>query len=408
MEVSLDVQEIPRLSIQWDWKDAFRNGEKAWIACSCLGKPSIYGELKYQEDESQSVQATERFQVLSLDNNSITVCHPDVNYTTSLISPSKVFTGIHKKCIRFIDISPGGGLCVTSSDDEELTVWNTSDGTKRCNLSSHISDVNCCKFFPSGEVVASGGADMTIRIWSAIDGTCPVTMKGHRGGVTDIAIVDKGRNIVSCSRDGTARLWDCGESRCLAVLASCSCPINGCALGSAQNVDLGNARKINRCEREVGTEGKLLLLAREDGILSGVGLHSRHMVFEFKSLSAFNCCAFLSEYEVCGGTEDGKLWILDVRNPGSPLAVVQHSKSPLLHILPFGNGGFLASSGDGTCFYRDVNQSRQDRKTSTWELIGPNCDPVYRICRHGNTVYTVCRDACIRKYMLSSNVCSNV
>lgn len=64
------------------------------------------------------------------------------------------------------------------------------------NLSGHISDVNCCRFFPSGEVVASGGADMTIRIWSAIDGTCPVTMKGHRGGVTDIAVVEKGRNIV--------------------------------------------------------------------------------------------------------------------------------------------------------------------------------------------------------------------
>lgn len=33
--------------------------------------------------------------------------------------------------IRFIDISPGGGLCVTASDNEELTVWNTSDGTRR-------------------------------------------------------------------------------------------------------------------------------------------------------------------------------------------------------------------------------------------------------------------------------------
>ena len=66
----------------------------------------------------------------------------------------------------------------------------------QCDLSGHISDVNCCKFFPSGEVIASGGVDMTIRIWSAINGTCPVTLKGHKGGVTDIAIVDKGCNIV--------------------------------------------------------------------------------------------------------------------------------------------------------------------------------------------------------------------
>lgn len=50
----------------------------------------------------------------------------------------------------------------------------------------------------------------------------------------------------ACSRDGTARLWDCGESKCLAVLASCGCPINGCALASVHNVDLGSAAKIDQ------------------------------------------------------------------------------------------------------------------------------------------------------------------
>ena len=37
---------------------------------------------------------------------------------------------------------------------------------------------------------------------------------------------------------------------------------------------------------------------------------------------------------------------------------------------------------------------------SGWELIGPDCDPVYSICRSANTVYTACRDAKIRKYIL--------
>ena len=35
-----------------------------------------------------------------------------------------------------------------------------------------------------------------------------------------------------------------------------------------------------------------------------------------------------------------------------------------------------------------------------WELIGPDCDPVYSICRSANTVYAACRDAKIRKYIL--------
>ncbi|KAK3743322.1 hypothetical protein QZH41_012400 [Actinostola sp. cb2023] len=277
MEVSVLVQEIPRLTIQCDWKDAFRNGEKAWIACSRLGQPSIYGELKY-DSERESVEASEGFTVETMDNRSVTVSYPDMKCTSKFVSPSHVLPGIHKKCIRYIDVSPGGGLCVTSSDDELLTVWNTVDGTKRCDLSGHISDVNCCKFFPSGEVIASGGVDMTIRIWSAINGTCPVTLKGHKGGVTDIAIVDKGCNIVSCSRDGTARLWDCGESKCLAVIANRNCPINGCALAVVGAINLGGTEISSRSEREVDTQGKLLLLAREDGVLAGVGLHSREKV----------------------------------------------------------------------------------------------------------------------------------
>ena len=28
-----------------------------------------------------------------------------------------------------------------------------------------------------------------------------------------------------------------------------------------------------------------------------------------------NCCAFLSEHEAVGGTEDGSLWCVDVRSP---------------------------------------------------------------------------------------------
>ena len=46
---------------------------------------------------------------------------------------------------------------------------------------------------------------------------------------------------LACSRDGTVRLWDCGESKCLAIVSKCNCPVNGCALASVQDVDLGKA-----------------------------------------------------------------------------------------------------------------------------------------------------------------------
>lgn len=63
-------------------------------------------------------------------------------------------------------------------------------------------------------------------------------------GILDTAIVDRGRNVLSCSRDGTARLWDCGKSSCLAVIADCGSPINGIAVGTADDsVNLGTPEK---------------------------------------------------------------------------------------------------------------------------------------------------------------------
>lgn len=54
-------------------------------------------------------------------------------------------------------------------------------------------------------------------------------------GILDTAIVDRGRNVLSSSRDGTARLWDCGKSACLGVIADCGSPVNGIAVGVADN-----------------------------------------------------------------------------------------------------------------------------------------------------------------------------
>ena len=38
-------------------------------------------------------------------------------------------------------------------------------------------------------------------------------------------------------------------------------------------------------------------------------------VFQFKCPSALNCCTFLSENEAAGGSEDGTLWLIDIRFP---------------------------------------------------------------------------------------------
>ncbi|XP_073245276.1 proteasomal ATPase-associated factor 1-like [Porites lutea] len=403
-----NIVEIPRLNIQWDWKEALRNpGGKAWISCSWANQPTVYGELVSHENVDGgnsgplSIQASDGFIVETVNKNSLTLSYSESRCTTKFISPTAVLANVHKKSVRCIDVSPGGGVGVSSGDDGTLLVWDSSNGVLRRSLEGHISDVNCCRFFPSGKVVLSGGADLRLKIWSTEDGSCPVTLKGHSGGVVDTAIVDRGRNILSCSRDGCVRLWDCGESKCLAVVSKSDCPVNSCALTTFPGRE--NSSEVNEphSEREVGTEGKLLLLAKEDGFMDAVDVYNRSKVFQFKCPSALNCCTFLSESEAAGGTEDGTLWLIDIRFPSVPVGVFRRSASPVLSLSSLRENKLLASTGDGSCFCWDTERLRQATDVvSGWELIGPDCDPVYSICRSANTVYTACRDAKIRKYIL--------
>ncbi|MBN3309538.1 PAAF1 factor, partial [Amia calva] len=199
----------------------------------------------------------------------------------------------------------------------------------RRELSGHVYDVNCCKFLPSGMVVISGGMDAQVKVWSCI---------------LDLAAVDRGRNVVSCSRDGTARLWDCGKSACLAVVADCGPPINGCCVGVAENsINLG-APEEPTSDREIGTQDKLLLLAREDKKLQGIGLQSRQPIFAFDGSDAFNCCTFLSSVYVLAGTQDGNIYKLDVRCLRTPVQIIHRSGAPVHSLLPF-REGFVVSQG---------------------------------------------------------------
>ncbi|XP_063807246.1 proteasomal ATPase-associated factor 1 isoform X1 [Pseudophryne corroboree] len=386
-----------RIYIQSDWSQSLRKAEgEAWVSCKIADKPTIYGSLKCDRigpDGIPQITSTEEFSVRGITKKSLLVSCPAENVTSRFLAPYTSFSRVHEKSVTCLDVSSGGGLGVSTSTDGSMKIWQTNNGETRRVLEGHVYDVNCCMFFPSGMVVLSGGMDAQVKIWSVEDASCPVTFKGHKGGILDLAVVDRGRNVVSCSRDGTARLWDCGRSSCLAVVADCGVPINGLSLGLADNtVNLG-APETTPSDREIGTEGKLLLLAREDKKLEGVSLQSRQSVFEFDGSDAFNCCTFLSSLIILGGSQDGSIYQLDIRNTKVPVQTVCKSGAPVLSLTPF-REGFIASQGDGTCF---IIQQDSDHLL---ELTEPDCDPVYKIAVSEKLVYTCCRDGIIRKYQL--------
>uniref|UniRef100_A0A6I8QA74 Proteasomal ATPase associated factor 1 n=1 Tax=Xenopus tropicalis TaxID=8364 RepID=A0A6I8QA74_XENTR len=364
------------LSIQGDWDQVLREAEgEVWVSCRIPGKPTIRGSLTSKgisSDEVPEVTASEEFVVQEVTKNRITVSCPEENISSTFLSPYASFSHIHEKNVSYLDISSGGDLGVSSSTDQTFKVWETHNTEVKSVLEGHTRDVFSCKFFPSGQEVLSGGLDSLVKVWSVNDGSCLATMKGHRGSILDIAVVADGQNVISSGQDGTARLWDSAQGACIAVVDDSYSPINAIAVAEVGNaVNLGSPKEIPS-SREVGTEGKLVVLAREDKSLEGVSLHSRQSFLDFEDSDAFNCCTFISSVGVLAGGLDGNIIHVDIRNPKSAVETVSWSETPVLSLVPF-RDTYVASYGNGTC-YIPLKGSEQ-----VLQLTGPNRQPVFQV-----------------------------
>ncbi|XP_077488277.1 proteasomal ATPase-associated factor 1-like [Amblyomma americanum] len=390
--------EKPVLSIQCNWNEALRetNGD-AWVTCKSRGQPGIHGKLKRtgcSPDGTPTVSTSDRFKVTGMTKSSISISHTDPNCQTCFMAPTTAFGNIHSKSVACLDVT-SGHLGVSASGTSEVRVWDSRTGEVRRDLEGHVWDVYTCRFFPSGVVILSGGADMQLKIWSAETGKCPVTLKGHSAAINDTCIVEKGRNVISVSKDGTARLWDCGQSASLGTVTEIKADcINCCALGPT-SIGLGN-REEPANEREVATEGKLLVVGTEAGILQGVAVHARKKVFELKHPSAINCCCFLGQNRFLFGTQDGNVSLIDVRQTREPSVSWTNSSSPVLCMLPYKHG-YMVGRADGSCSFEALEGAE------SFCLTGPDCEPVYRVAFDGDSFFTACRDGQIRKYRVPTS-----
>lgn len=142
------------------------------------------------------------------------------------------------------------------------------------------------------------------------------------------------------SRDHTVALWDCGTSANLhAWDLGDGCAINGCALlsdstalppraprvgATADTAGGGEDDELDVHEREVGTEGKALAVAVEDGSLQLIDLRRRPIAMRLDTGgSPANCCCVLRGSAagaashgalLAAGTDRGVSLLWDIRS----------------------------------------------------------------------------------------------
>jgi len=342
----------------------------------------------------------------------ISVKHPRAGYTALFIASSFTWPNIHSKSVVSLDVTEGG-LGVSSSTSGDLNVWTSHNGETRRQLDGHIDTIYSSCFFPSGTVILTGGSDFRLKIWSAETGQCAATLTGHCGAVNDALPVERGRNVVSASRDGTIKLWDVGQSHCLHSFNELGIGvINGISLGMADSFSGGNGAAETE-DREVGTRGKFVIAAGEGiddgGKVAGLILKSRETLFISNTDAPANDCLVLSDHTYVYGLQDGTLAVMDMRNVSRTLFVERESRGAVLNLCRF-RSGFLAATQDGSVVYIPEKVfNRGQGSEMVLELTGPEVDPVYKVAVQGrNSIFTACRDGCIRKYLIDEELVSTV
>jgi len=393
--------KAPLLRIQCDWQTDVQNpADKGsfWLQYTSVSNQNCYGKVRVKKGESDGPRTNlefvvdGEFQVLAHDLDEqkwIEIQAPEKDVVGTFQCPSKVFKPHEGKPVNCVDVSGGGEIGISGSDNGDVKLWESATGVIRRDLRGHVGDILVSKFFPSGQVVLTSGSDLQIKIWSVADGSCAANLRGHAAGVLDVAFVERGRNIVSCSRDGTAKLWETGSQTEVATLYRSSKPINSVFVCNNVN-PVTPTRPLD--SREYGTEGKLLLLACEDAALRGVDIREQREVFNLKATTAVTKCYAMGDTYVCG-TEGGTVSLWDARNLSNPLSSFQRSSAAITAITSVTNDQVWVATADGLFFLWDIKSGKAVR-----DLTGPDYQPINSACLKAGTAYSASRDGFIREY----------
>ncbi len=109
--------------------------------------------------------------------------------------------------VQHIALSPDGTLLLAGTQDSQMVLIDTADGTIRRSFEGHTGSVNAVAFSPDGATALSGGEDGQVILWDVQTGEQVRRMIGHTGSVLSLAFHPDGLRAVSCGEDFATRLW---------------------------------------------------------------------------------------------------------------------------------------------------------------------------------------------------------
>lgn len=115
--------------------------------------------------------------------------------------------------VHGLAFSSDGALIALGGRDNQVQVWDVSNGQEIERLTGHTHYITSVAFSPDGNTLASGSRDKTVRVWTLNSDRESRRLDGHTGRITTVTFSPDGTLLASCGEDKTIRLWNVVQTR---------------------------------------------------------------------------------------------------------------------------------------------------------------------------------------------------
>jgi WD40 repeat protein len=199
----------------------------------------------------------------------------------------RALSGSHDKTLRLWDLATG----------ETARHWSHSETTAVAVSGDGRRALFGSAFFGSSVWMSVSTWRYSLELWDVTSGEIPRAVKGHTHPhrVTAVAVPTDGRFAIFGSDDKTLRLWDLASGAILRTLE-------------------GHTDRVTAVA--VMADGCRALSGSDDHTLRLWDLASGGCLAQFPADAAITCVAFARNDLIVAGSADGRLHILEIRQPG--------------------------------------------------------------------------------------------
>ena len=188
-----------------------------WLACGTDGVGIQVFNLSSGSAEPRIFNAHDN-KIRALDfipnnNNLVTAGLDNEILVWDLSNGSKQSFAEHDSPVQILVVSKDGKWMAGGTRDlGEIIIWNVDNPSEKKIIYSELGNpVWSLDFSPDGKWLVSGDMQGNVKIWDTKTNNMIMNLRGHRARITNIQFSPDGKFLATASNDGSVRLWETAD-----------------------------------------------------------------------------------------------------------------------------------------------------------------------------------------------------